>query len=317
MSVRDIKKFLRYVEVDTVAVAKDSRSPNAGFNFFKLNTESRNNIQFKQIQDLNKLGHDCYFLVHNELKARNVKNPRFLFVDLDAGRNSKGKYKQAREVNRFKARAEKKINEFCDLFCLDPSLVVETRNGFQLYWKLNGETISINRWQNIQNKIYSFFKDVGADPLVLKPNQILRLPFTFWNKRYEGNYKKFLCKIREDLSIRYEYSFNDFISALDNIKISDKRSAYKKNSNLNKGSDYWRDYWGKNNMGAAPYNPRVKRATWKKAEPQNTAVVTNHNTVKSAINFLNDISRVLNEQEYQYFAYQARSLSEALRKEFT
>jgi hypothetical protein len=78
----------------------------------------------------------------------------------------------------------KKINEFP----VKPSWVVDTRNGYQCYWIFDDASRNIvggNKtfWNGLQKKLVNYF---GGDPRAIKPNQIYRVPYTWWRKGWEG-----------------------------------------------------------------------------------------------------------------------------------
>lgn len=132
-----------------------------------------------------KTNADAYFYVNGHRKKDEVKVVRACYVDLDAGRDDKGQYHAPKKVMKIKEVFLKKISEFG----VKPSWIVDTRNGYQLYWILNdkdhklGLTANKKYWNGIQKKLANYF---NADIRAMKINQIFRIPFTWWRKPWEG-----------------------------------------------------------------------------------------------------------------------------------
>jgi len=147
-------------------------------------------------QNLN-YGKDIYFYLNEGgTKVEDIKKFRALFLDLDAGRDSNGKYKSLREVNTFKKKAEKVIKAFP----VKPSVVTETRNGFQLIWFYKNLTYHLSKFNEYQSKLWHWFDEKGItpDPNCLRANQLFRVPESVWYKKWEGK-QSFECINRLDL----------------------------------------------------------------------------------------------------------------------
>jgi hypothetical protein len=124
---------------------------------------------------------DVYFYVNGGRKQYAINEVRACFVDIDAGRDSSGNYLPSKEVMAKKREFLDKINNFS----VKPSWVVDTRNGYQVYWILDaGSRQSLNktRWNGIQKKLVNYF---GGDARAIKINQIYRVPYTWWRKCWE------------------------------------------------------------------------------------------------------------------------------------
>jgi hypothetical protein len=124
---------------------------------------------------------DVYFYVNGGRKQYAINQVRACFVDIDAGRDSSGNYLPSKEVMKFKQSALDKINNFP----VKPSWVVDTRNGYQVYWVLDGlsrQSLNKTRWNGIQKKLVNYF---GGDARAIKINQIYRVPYTWWRKCWE------------------------------------------------------------------------------------------------------------------------------------
>jgi hypothetical protein len=130
---------------------------------------------------------DVYFYVNDGgTKQHQMRYLIGNFLDIDAGRNAAGKY-----LTRFQVRLRKlKMLEAINTCPLAPSIVVETRNGYQLYWiyekALVNTRYTLADWNNLQRRICDYFNDVGGDYRALKVNQVFRVPGTYWRKKYEG-----------------------------------------------------------------------------------------------------------------------------------
>jgi hypothetical protein len=126
---------------------------------------------------------DVYFYVNGGRKMYAIKQFTCCFCDMDAGRDNEGKYFKPSVVMTKKKQFLKKINEFP----VKPSWVVDTRNGYQCYWIFDDASRKIvgsNKtfWNGLQKKLVNYF---GGDPRAIKPNQIYRVPYTWWRKEWE------------------------------------------------------------------------------------------------------------------------------------
>lgn len=131
-----------------------------------------------------KAGSDVYFYVNGGRKIYAIKQFACCFCDMDAGRDEQGKYFKPSIVMMKKKQFLKRINEFP----VAPSWVVDTRNGYQCYWIFDDASrkmVGSNKtfWNGLQKKLVNYF---GGDPRAIKPNQIYRVPYTWWRKGWEG-----------------------------------------------------------------------------------------------------------------------------------
>lgn len=138
----------------------------------------------KEAIDANVNNHsDVYFYVNGGRKVYAIKEFTSCFCDMDAGRDSEGKYFKPSIVVQKKKQFLKKINEFP----VAPTWVVDTRNGYQCYWIFDNQSrkiVSSNKtiWNGLQKKLVNYF---GSDPRAIKANQIYRVPYTWWRKEWE------------------------------------------------------------------------------------------------------------------------------------
>jgi hypothetical protein len=124
---------------------------------------------------------DVYFYVNGGRKQYAINEVRACFVDIDAGRDANGNYLSSKEVMAKKREFIDKINSFP----VTPTWVVDTRNGYQVYWVLDGvsrQSLNKTRWNGIQKKLVNYF---GGDARAIKINQIYRVPYTWWRKCWE------------------------------------------------------------------------------------------------------------------------------------
>jgi hypothetical protein len=126
---------------------------------------------------------DVYFYVNGGRKLYAIKQFTCCFCDMDAGRDEQGSYFKPSLVMQKKKKFLAKINSFP----VKPSWVVDTRNGYQCYWIFDDVSRNIVQhnktfWNGLQKKLVNYF---GGDPRAIKPNQIYRVPYTWWRKGWE------------------------------------------------------------------------------------------------------------------------------------
>ena len=132
---------------------------------------------------------------------------RSWFIDIDAGRAETGRYYSDDEV-----RARKQYMCETVLKALDettPTLIVETRNGYHVYWAC-GNNISADDWNLIELKLIEVVSI--ADKAVKDASRVMRLPETNWIKKDEG-FAPFKVKAIKGNPVRY--GFEDFEAIID------------------------------------------------------------------------------------------------------
>lgn len=164
-------------------------------------SKTKNGMKMQRLNaaiDLNLYeDHDVYF-VANPSKGFKKEDVTYLstnFVDLDCGRAKNGEYKSVKDVSAFKKKAMARIAK---LDCPKPTAIVETRNGYHVYYSykpIKADAHNRSLWEKKQNFLFNFFKDFGCDPKVLKPNQLLRVPYTLWHKKWSGNHNSCETKL--------------------------------------------------------------------------------------------------------------------------
>ena len=151
---------------------------------------------------------DAYFYVNGGRKQYAINTIACCFVDIDAGRDAAGNYLPSKEVMKFKQSALDRINNFP----VKPSWVVDTRNGYQIYWIMDDQSrtlINQTTWNGIQKKLVNYF---GGDARAIKINQIYRVPYTWWRKCWEKKASYFTSILNG--STGQSVNVQDLISAL-------------------------------------------------------------------------------------------------------
>ena len=304
---QDAIEFMEYFG-STLACYKEKDEAASGMKVAPID-DMRNGL----LADLHALKKDSYFIVNpGGTKVKDIVRPVACYVDLDAGRDAKKQYLSDAEVAKKKAAMDKKILAFSKLSPAlpMPTAIVETRNGYQLYWKLTG-SFSVRQWNTVQKKIAHYFKDVGADAKVLKANQILRLPFTTWFKTYEkGSHAPFNVTL---------YAFNGkeygFYDLADTVKDFPQITGSANNPNWSYGRSI--PLRSKTTTGVTTHPKRSNRPTKGSSNKANgTASVGNADLIGECKDFLLEISNQLPFKGMQFSATQAKRLADELGAAF-
>lgn len=143
--------------------------------------------------DLNKAGYEAYFTVNGfkgapDAKKEHCSSINAFFVDID-GRKDPGELEAIKEK-------------------LMPSFILETKNGFHVYWLLDESIFkeektpdewesAVLRWERIEQSIVT---SLNADPVVKDLTRILRIPDTYYWKKsgdaWKGGVEKAPFKIK-------------------------------------------------------------------------------------------------------------------------
>lgn len=207
--VNDIKDFLSNFyqtnkkQEQMVVVNSNPSTRNSSMNF----------VTIEKALELNADGHDVYHYINGGPKNKDVRLINSFYIDIDAGRDSDGLYLPLKDVRCKKNEMLKTLKGFP----FEPTFIVETRNGFQIYWCLNKpkkiDSYIMVLWRGVQARLVTFFHKCGADKRTIKEAQLYRVPYTFWNKSYEG-VKPYECKILYQSNNRYElHAFSSKLSA--------------------------------------------------------------------------------------------------------
>lgn len=160
-----------------------------------------------KLKQLNEQGYNIYFTVNSGgTKKEQINKINAFFIDCDCGRDDKGNYFDLDIVNQYKKRVLQRVQDFG----LVPSLVIDSRNGYHVYWLVNNA--NVEEFQEVQNKLIHFF---NSDERVNTPERIMRLPNFYWTKDIDNQY---LCTIYQYNDIRY--NADEFITHL-NSKVPD------------------------------------------------------------------------------------------------
>jgi hypothetical protein len=236
---------------------------------------------------------DVYFYVNGYSTVDEVKSFKSCFVDLDAGRDSNGKYYGAKIVLAKKRQFLNNIKQFK----LIPSWIVETRNGYQCYWLLSDRRISRITWQGIQKKLANYF---GGDAKALKPNQLFRVPYTMWNKPWEGKVP-FLTDLLSYPGEGTYYTSSQLQESLNGV------SAVVKVDHRNNSRQYHKD--------SIPYKNTSNTTT---SDYPNSIVKndSNQELIQELIEFLQLVGRTLNFSNQKYLGKKAFVYSNTLSDKF-
>jgi len=144
----------------------------------------------KHFFPLNRMGFGVHFTpngcqtadLHNREENITHVNAWFADVDIEETKTIVGDRRAEMEMIRDKKKAE--ILELIFNKDLRPSLTVETRNGFQLYWF--AKTATLEGFRAIQQAIFKELEGVGADKGAMRVNSLLRVPYMRYKKRGES-----------------------------------------------------------------------------------------------------------------------------------
>lgn len=168
-------------------------------------------------QELNKSRYNIYFTPNGGSTAEgrnslsNLAKINAWWIDIDIDETKMAGDDEESQILREERKSEIRGKIFVsDLW---PSLTIETRNGFQLYWLADDSDSSnlptTENWSMIGESIYDFYKMVGADHSTVKIMQLMRVPNFYYFKH--GEFGKILIdfnlstfeKIKESTMIQF------------------------------------------------------------------------------------------------------------------
>lgn len=159
-------------------------------------------IHIDEIENENAKGNDIYYRVNYH--PFRLKYLNACYVDLDAGK-AHGRYLSYPDVL---VRKEMMINKLKEFFP-KPDYILETRNGYHAYWLISLNREHVSTWMFVQRQLCSYFSGVGADGLVLKHDQPMRVPNTIAFKRNKKfTYEPFLTKLTTQIQPGRHLKFN-------------------------------------------------------------------------------------------------------------
>ncbi|GEM_PF-6381722 len=143
----------------------------------------KHGISIEEALEANEGGLDAYFIPNTGGTTKDkIKSLNACFMDIDAGKEGNNYYTEDK-LKDIKLQMIERIKQFP----LKPTVIVETRNGYHLYWILrNRDKVTPKEWEIVQRKLMSYFDTVGSDKSLSKTNQLMRLPFTNWVKGWTG-----------------------------------------------------------------------------------------------------------------------------------
>lgn len=136
-----------------------------------------------------------------KVKGEDITDFNSWFLDIDAGKEN-GKYLPLDEVARRKEKMRAVISALPE-----PTAVVETRNGYHVYFACYGVN-SREDWQAIEDKLIDCIKI--ADPCARDVSRLLRVPYSIHTKDPKAPYT---CNLIS--AARVQYPAADMLSLLD------------------------------------------------------------------------------------------------------
>ena len=124
------------------------------------------------------------------------------YLDIDAGKDDNNNYYALDEVER-----RKKDMLMVIALLPEPTAIVETRNGYHIYWSCYNVT-DVETWTAVENKLIDIVKI--ADPHARDVARLLRVPYSTWYKIPSEPYK-----IKLVSAARNQYPAADMLSLLD------------------------------------------------------------------------------------------------------
>ncbi|MCK4887728.1 MAG: hypothetical protein KAS96_10090 [Planctomycetes bacterium] len=194
----------------------------------------------------------CYIVNSGGTKNNQINNINASFLDWDSGKDADGNYFSLNIVKN-------KKTEFLAVLQsspIIPSFVVETRNGFQVYWLLHSGATS-EQFIDVQKRIAYYFK---GDPSITNPCRVMRLPGYYWVKP-KKNLTRFCVNIIKYNPVRYY--INNLMSSFNSVT-QDNYDSYRKSlmGNDRKGahnnnSGYYKDNTSSVYVGTNPEDNEI------------------------------------------------------------
>jgi len=192
----------------------------------KVTGRSYKTVQFEELPGL--VGHtDINFIpCVGGTKNEQIYKLPCVFIDADAGRNPDGSYKSKEEVDEYK---RKKLQEIRD-FPVPPTSIVETRNGYQVFWVFKNSISDDTVWKEITLK---FIEKFQSDERVNFVAHLMRLPYTTWYKPKEGlePFGISVIELNPDITTTPEA----LLEALHDVVIPDRKKQRMKSKSISTG----------------------------------------------------------------------------------
>lgn len=149
----------------------------------------------------NRIPDDQYTDGRKKAAGKEITQFNNWYLDIDAGKDDNNNYYALDEVTRRKADMLAVIKTLPE-----PTAVVETRNGYHIYWSCY-EVKDLDTWQEIETKLIDIVKI--ADPHARDVARLLRVPYSTWHKIPSEPYK-----IKLISAARNQYPAADMLSLL-------------------------------------------------------------------------------------------------------
>ena len=200
--MKTIGEFLKYINNGESTIVKVYKYNN------KLDRNTMVKINVDSISDENKNG-DIYYVVNSGSdKNDGITKFNAVFIDFDAGKNKNDEYYTLEEVKNYKASIINKLK----LYNTEPTFIIETRNGYHVYWALE-ESATVEKWQLCTNKLISKF---NSDKQVNNPARLMRLPFTYWMKNKSNPFYVDIVSFKDT-----KYNVDHLLDSLSDVEIND------------------------------------------------------------------------------------------------
>jgi len=189
--------FFRMAQDSTKAFAKSE-------NCLMLDTEEEYEFMRMVFKRYQGKGCGIFFVVNNGgQRSKDITSLTAHFGDADFGKEVIGVDENGEEIVRYRNEEEiegVKCKFLMQLqqFELEPSIIVETKNGFHFYWLLKKENQNLSLFKSIQKAIINKF---NTDPNIVDLNRILRIP-NYLHLKDPSNPFRIKC-IKFDSHLRY------------------------------------------------------------------------------------------------------------------
>lgn len=201
-----------------------------------IKVDAKRIIEVKDIDAENRKGGDIYFVVNSGgTKDKEIHTFNAVFLDFDCGKDKNGNYKNLKEVGLYKQGIMSRVKEFE----LEPSYVIETRNGYHVYWLLdnNGTKVTVEQWRECMLLLINHF---DSDPQVKNPSRLMRVPYTLWMKDKDNPFR-----VEMITATKKRYDIEEIIDCIIRQSIDSK--------SFDKEKDSFQSIHNKNIINILPY----------------------------------------------------------------
>jgi hypothetical protein len=153
-----------------------------------------NESMINELREWNERNYEIYFVANSGgYRNEHITKINTVFVDLDCGKDSTGQYHPLDVVEQYKKKKMREIEQFP----LQPSYIIETRNGYHVYWFVN-DGATIEQFERCENMLIAYF---DADKQVKNPARLMRVPGFEWRKNPDEPY---VIRIIQRNDVRYD-----------------------------------------------------------------------------------------------------------------